>query len=150
MRTIKTQIEIHASPDAVWRVLTDFGSYPEWNPVIPEIEGDLRPGGSLRVYITAPGLASRRVKVKVIEVERTRTLRWLGRLIVPGLLDGDHSFELSSSTDREHVIVTQQERFSGLLVPFVAPWLIPNMSHAFERMNAALKVSVEESSYEHG
>ncbi len=32
MKEIHTEIEINAPAGKVWRVLTDFPSYPEWNP----------------------------------------------------------------------------------------------------------------------
>ena len=31
---IEAEVLIHASPEATWAVLTDFDSYPEWNPFI--------------------------------------------------------------------------------------------------------------------
>ncbi len=30
MKQIHTEIEIDATPEEVWGVLTDFGRYPEW------------------------------------------------------------------------------------------------------------------------
>ncbi|WP_236025435.1 SRPBCC family protein [Flavobacterium geliluteum] len=37
---IKTQIIIHASPDKVWAVLTDFENYPNLNSFIKSITGE--------------------------------------------------------------------------------------------------------------
>ena len=42
-------------PERVWAVLTDFDSYPKWNPFIHSISGDLRVGGHLIVRIVPPG-----------------------------------------------------------------------------------------------
>ena len=39
MREIVTTIDVAAAPDIVWKILPDFGSYPEWNPFIPEVVG---------------------------------------------------------------------------------------------------------------
>jgi uncharacterized protein YndB with AHSA1/START domain len=33
MKEIHTEIEINASAEKVWRVLTDFAAYSEWNPL---------------------------------------------------------------------------------------------------------------------
>ena len=39
MKTINTEIQTNAPCDRVWGILTDFGSYPLWNPFIREIHG---------------------------------------------------------------------------------------------------------------
>jgi len=41
LREIETTVEIDAPPAAVWRVLTDFPTYGEWNPFIPTIAGNV-------------------------------------------------------------------------------------------------------------
>ena len=33
-KQLRTHIDIHASPERVWQVLTDFAAYPDWNPFI--------------------------------------------------------------------------------------------------------------------
>jgi hypothetical protein len=142
MRHIHTEIEIGSSAQRVWDILADLQAYAEWNPLIREAKGTLQPGGRLHLWISAPGLAQRRVPVQLLTVTPARELRWLGRLGFPRVLDGDHSFLLTPlGTDRVRVV--QQESFSGICVPFAAPWLMPNMTRGFEAMNAALKQRAE-------
>lgn len=38
MKTIDTEIKIYAPADRVWKILTDFYSYSNWNPFIREIK----------------------------------------------------------------------------------------------------------------
>src|SRR5690242_6190680 len=38
---LHTEVEIDASPDQVWKVLTDRSTYPDWNPFIVSSTGDL-------------------------------------------------------------------------------------------------------------
>jgi uncharacterized protein YndB with AHSA1/START domain len=43
-KSIKTEIVINASKEKVWHVLTDFKRYPQWNPFITSVEGELVKG----------------------------------------------------------------------------------------------------------
>jgi len=38
-KQLRAQIDIHASPQRVWQVLTDFGAYPQWNPFMTRADG---------------------------------------------------------------------------------------------------------------
>jgi hypothetical protein len=144
MRQISTEIEIRAPAAQVWAVLTDLPAYAQWNPLIRRAGGALHEGAQLQLFISTPGLASRKVGVEVLRIEPERELRWLGRLWLPRLLDGDHAFVIEP-LDASRVRVVQRERFSGVLVPFVAPWLVPKMTVGFEAMNRALKQRVEQT-----
>jgi hypothetical protein len=39
---------VDALPEVVWQVLTDFGSYQEWNPSLVAISGEDVPGRTPR------------------------------------------------------------------------------------------------------
>ena len=88
LRELRSEIEIDAPPEHVWAVLTDFDAYPEWNPFIRRISGELREGARLEVRIEPPGARATTFKPTVRAVERNRELRWLGRLLAPGIFDG--------------------------------------------------------------
>ena len=77
----------------------------------------------------------------VLCVAPERELRWLGRLIVPGLFDGEHRFLIEPlEAGRSRFI--QSERFSGLLVPLAGGGL-EKTAAGFEQMNVALKHDAE-------
>ena len=40
MKVIHTEIEINAPASRVWEILTDFGSFPQWNPFIRQVSGE--------------------------------------------------------------------------------------------------------------
>lgn len=144
MRQIHTEIEIDAPAARVWEILTDLPAYSQWNPLIRRAAGRAEPGARLELFISTPGLASREVGVEMLSVDPLRELRWLGRLALPRLLDGDHAF-LIEPLSAARVRLVQRETFSGLLVPFVAPWLMPHMTAGFEAMNRALKQRAEQT-----
>ena len=143
MKDITTDIIIHAAPQLIWRILTDFERYPRWNPFIREIAGEARLGERLKVRIEPPGGRGMTFKPRVVEMVKERELRWLGRLLLPGLFDGEHSFRLETLPD-ERVHFIQRECFQGALVPFVWQRMADNTRNGFRQMNAALKKRAEE------
>ena len=141
MRELRTEIEIDAPPEQVWQVLTDFGPYPEWNPFIRLIEGEPQVGSRLKVRIEPPGGRAMTFRPTVQAAETARELRWLGRLFLPGLVDGEHRLALEQLEGGRSRFI-QSERFSGLLVGLLAGTLRAT-ERGFEEMNEALKSRVE-------
>ena len=142
MKQLYTEIEIDASAKRVWELLTDFASYPEWNPFIRSIGGQPAPGERLRARLEPPGGLAMTFKPKVLTAEPNRELRWLGHLLVPGLFDGEHSFTIQPLED-DRVRFIQREAFQGLLVPLFARSLESKTRQGFEEMNRALKGRAE-------
>ena len=145
MRVIHTEIDIEApeATERAWRVLTDFGSHSEWNPLLRRVEGEPTVGGRLRVEIQIPGGRSRTFHPRVIKLEPSLELRWLGRLVVPGLLDGEHCFILERFR-ADRVRFFQREIFRGALAGTLGETLEATR-RGFEEMNRALKARVEGS-----
>ena len=139
---LTSQIDIDASPEQVWRVLTDLSSYGQWNPFITRAEGTVEPGARLSLRMQPVGARGVTLRPTVIEASPGHRLRWLGRLGVPGLLDAEHVFTIAS-LDGGGVRLTQDERFRGLLVALLAGSLDRHTLPAFEAMNAALKQRAE-------
>jgi hypothetical protein len=144
MKEVFSEIEIQAPAGRVWQVLTDFASYPEWNPFIRRISGHPKEGMRLKVYIEPPGAKGRTFRSKVIKAEPKRELRWLGRLLIPRLFDGDHIFTINY-IGRERVRYVQREIFSGVLVSSLAHDMEMKIRLGFEQMNQALKARAEQT-----
>lgn len=138
---IETQIHIRASAERVWSGLTGFEHYPQWNPFVRQISGDLREGGVLSVAVQPVGGPGMRFHPRLLTVQPQRALVWRGRLLMPGVFDGAHSFLLGP--DAEGVTLIHQERFSGLLVPLLRRSLEHGTRQGFEAMNEALRKRVE-------
>lgn len=143
MRELRSEIEIDAPPERVWQVLIDFGAYSQWNPFIRSIEGEPRVGSRLKVRIEPPGARGMTFRPTVRVAEPARELRWLGRLFVPGLVDGEHRLALEPLEGGRSRFI-QSERFSGLLVGLITGTLAAT-ERGFEQMNQALKTRAEES-----
>lgn len=126
-KTITTHITIDAPVDAVWQTLTDLSSYREWNPFITTAAGTVGIGGramTFRPWVTC--------------IEEHDYLEWLGRLGMPGVFDGRHSFTLTP-TSSGRALLQQSGTFSGAMVPFTGSMLARTRA-GFAAMNEALAV----------
>jgi hypothetical protein len=139
---LSSEIEINASPETVWKLLTDTSRFPEWNPFIRRLSGELKVGQKLTVFIQPPGGSGMEFKPEVLKVEPGRELRWLGNLMIPGLFDGEHIFQIEPLGDG-HVRFHQREIFSGILVPLLKKFLDSDTRRGFDAMNRRLKELAE-------
>jgi hypothetical protein len=146
MHEITTTTEINAPPRSVWKVLVDFQAHPQWNPFVRSIEGSPREGETLKVFIQPVGGKGMTFRPRVLRAVPDQELRWLGRVVLPGIFDGEHFFKIEPLDQGRRTRFIQGERFTGLLVPLLRKNLDRGTRAGFEAMNQALKARVEESS----
>jgi len=144
MKELRSEIEIAAPAGQVWAILTDFEGYPQWNPFIRRVRGNLVEGERLEVMMQPSGAEGMTFSPTVLHAEADRELRWIGHLFVPGLFDGEHIFTIEP-LETGRVRFTQREIFTGLLVPLLARMLDTDTRRGFEEMNRALKARAEQT-----
>ena len=142
MKELHSEIEIDASVERVWDILTDFASYPQWNPFIRRISGELKVGERLEVRLEPPDSRGITLRPTVLRAEPNRLMRWVGHLLVPGLFDGEHSLA-TRPLEGNRVRFVQHEAFKGVLVRLLARSLDKDTLRGFEEMNDALKERAE-------
>jgi hypothetical protein len=142
MHTLHTEIEIQSSPDRVWSILTDFAAFPEWNPFIRRIHGSLETGSELEVLIQPSGAKAMTFRPQILVAEPSCELRWRGRLLIPGLFDGEHRFMIKAMPEGG-VLFEHSEQFRGILVPLFRQSLDGDTKRGFTEMNLALKDRAE-------
>jgi hypothetical protein len=86
---------------------------------------------------------------KLLEFDAEREIRWLGSLILPGLVDGEHIFLLEPLCESKTRFV-QREEFNGIFMPLIWGWFSSQVRPAFEMMNRALKTVAEEHALREG
>jgi hypothetical protein len=133
--TVETTVDINASNDAVWDVLTDFARYEDWNPVM-RIEGTPEVGTKLVVHMTGMSF-----KPEVLAATPGKELRWLGKLGFRGIAAGEHFFILTPNYDGT-THLNHGERFSGALVALTKHDSGNNGAN-YEAFSQALKQRVE-------
>lgn len=140
--TLHTEIEIEATAECIWQILTDFTAYPRWNPFIIWIEGLPIAGTRLKANIKPEGSRGMIFNPTVLQAVPNREFRWLGKLLFPGLMDGEHIFRLEPLGNGRTRFV-QEETFRGLLVPLFLRLMTASTLAGFHAMNQALKKRVE-------
>ena len=141
MKELRTEIEIQASPEKVWQVLTDLDKYPEWNPFIHQAHGKAQAGEKVDITFRS-GSKEMTLHCKVLAVNPSKELCWKYHVIHPSLFSGEHHFTIEP-TGSNRVRFIDRELFNGLLVPLQAKDIDTNSRRGFEAMDKALKVRAE-------
>jgi hypothetical protein len=139
--SLLTEIVIAAPPERVWRELTDFASYPQWNPFVRRIKGEARAGTRLEAVIGNPGSEPMTLTPEVLVAEPPREFRWLGSLSVPGIFSAEHYFVLEPHAGGTRLV--HGEHFWGALVPFMGAGFWDATRSGLVAMNEGLKARAE-------
>jgi hypothetical protein len=141
-RTIRSAIEIHAPIDVVWRELTDFPAYPEWNPIVRELRGRPREGGRVLIRSHPIGRLPVVLRPRVLAWSPPNELRWRSSFVWQRLFSGEHGFRLEPLGERR-VRFVQDQTFRGLLVPLYSRLRLGTARRRFEQMNRVLRERAE-------
>ena len=130
-KTFHVEIDIPASPDAVWAVLADTEAYPQWNPVFVEVEGAYAEGETVLNRVRDPGGAILEITALVETFRPGVELRQSGG--IPGILTFDHRWLLEPMDGGTRVVQHEVDRGIGLW--FVdTDWIEPAYSAANEAL----------------
>jgi len=137
-----TQIEIDATAERVWNVLTDLDYFPQWNPMIRWAKGKVCSGERLTVRFEPKGTRGYTFTPKLLIVEPNRQLRWLGYPRIPAFMDTEHYWLIEQITGEKSRLLHGAIIY-GLLTP-VSRIIFENTSRGpFEQMNHAHKKRAE-------
>lgn len=120
----------------------NFKAYPKWNPFIRRIDGEAIPGQSLEVIIQPEGQKGMTIKPKVLNNAPETEFRWQGHLLVKGIFDGEHYFQLEEEGPQKTRFI-HGENFRGILVGLILSLIGKSTASGFKAMNQALKEQAE-------
>jgi hypothetical protein len=141
MKSIETQVEIRADAETVWSILTDFSAYSTWNPLVTAIAGEPRQGSRLRVQVRSRDGREAAFRPRVVCCQPSRELRWIGRVFIPGILDGTHQFRIVPTGCG--VLLYHCEHFTGFGAMMLSVESLDGIREGFESMNEALRIRAE-------
>jgi len=101
------EIDIAASPQAVWDVLSDIANWPRWNPDVKSMsmQGDLAKGSVFR-WRAGPGTITSTIQ----HVEAPRVIAWTGTTLG---IKAKHVYRLEPRG--EMTLVHTEESYEGLV-----------------------------------
>lgn len=142
MKKLCTEIEISAPAEKVWQILTNFSQYPEWNPFLTSVSGQVVVNENVDVSVLS---ASKQMKLHctVARVVPNKLLVWNYHVLHPSLFRGEHRFSIES-IDAGKVRFIDCEFFNGILVFTQAKDIETNTKRGFIAMDQALKARAEQ------
>lgn len=141
-KELYTSIRIHASASTVWELISDFTSYPKWNPLMLKVDGKPIQGERLEILIHLFLAADMKANPVILVAEKNKELRWKGGLAIPGILQGEHILEIE--TLGEHSVeLIQREIWSGIMAPIFILWMGDEIQNGFRKMNSEVKTLAE-------
>jgi hypothetical protein len=139
MKEIKGSVMINVPAEKVWATVTDFSSFPEWNPFVTRMEGELKEGGAFDIVVSLPDRDDIKYKTTLVKMEKDKELRFKGK--VNSLLSEEHS-KLIEQVEDSKCVFSQQMVFKGLLTLFAGK-IIRDSQIGLNRMNEELKKRCE-------
>lgn len=139
---MSTTYEVHrhiaAIPQVIWDLLVDAPGYPDWNPAVISVEGEIVEGSP--IALTSTVNPKRKFKLNVSEVHAPNHMVWSDGMPL-GLFKGVRTFDVTGNDDDTSEF-RMVEEFSGLLEPLISK-SIPDQTESFEQFADGLRAAAE-------
>lgn len=131
-RETSISIEIKSDPSIIWTLLTNASDFPRWNSTVISIEGNIAPGGKIKLKSTLD--PKRTFKLNVKEFNPEKKLAW-------GDAMGNRIYTINKNANGA-IQFSMTEKIGGPLFPLFAK-MIPSFDRSFEQFAADLKKEAE-------
>jgi hypothetical protein len=133
---VRVSINIRATPEQIWELLTNAADFPRWNSTVTSIRGSIAQGEKLELRVP---ISDRTFSPKVTELVPMARMVWSDGFAP--MFKGERTFTLTAredgTTDFDMV-----EIFSGLMLPMIKGSL-PDFGPVFDRYAQDLKMEAE-------
>ena len=138
---IEHRIGVRAPADAIWAVIADIESWPDWNPIYTRAQGALRIGSPLNLEVALPGQRPRSIRPVILDWIPNEQIHW--RLnALGGLVKTTRYLEIEPLSD-VGCIFAHGEVFDGPLGPAAMRNLRRAIRSGFAAMSEAVKARAE-------
>ncbi len=143
MKEYIIKININASKETVWNVITDFENYPKWNSVLKMDKNDnLILGDNFDVSIVQPNGKKSNFKATAIGKEEFQSFSASQTIIGKWFFQAIHFF-IIEEVDEEHVTFIQKWELKGIIALLFRKQICKELE-VFKLMNKELKEVIEE------
>ena len=132
-----TKIEVRATPQRIWSLLTNAADFPRWNSTVTRITGTIAQGE--RLALEVPAAPGRTFRPRVTRLEPERTMVWSDGFAP--MFKGVRTFTLEPHADGTTTF-SMVEVFSGVMLPMIKRSL-PDFGPSFEAYATDLKREAE-------
>jgi len=142
MLEVKTEIEIHATVDKVWNILTDINNWSEWSPIIIQASGNTTLGSTLSITMRGKeGKDGPKYSPIITELTKPTYFRWQAKMVANFIFTNDKIFELEEIETGTRLV--HKELFDGIFAPLFCRNIEDGVLPMLNSMNEALKELVE-------
>jgi hypothetical protein len=138
MRSFEASVRVEAAPELVWAVLTDVGSWRDWDSGVDRVDGRVALGERITIHATM--IRTRPFSVTVTELRPYEAMRWLAGLPF-GLAVIERTYHLDRQDDGGTVLTIRQDHTGPLA--FVFDRTTPDLNPSFRQFCAGLKTVAE-------
>ena len=138
MRSYEAVTRIDASPADVWALLTDVGSWRDWDSGVDRVEGRIALGEPITIYATM--IRSRPFTATVTEIRPQEAMRWRAGLRF-GVATIERNYTLDAQQDGGTVLTVREDHtgpLAGLLDRST-----PDLNPSFRQFCAGIKAKAE-------
>lgn len=132
------EVEVRASPEAIWDIIVAVDRWPDWNPDVRStfIEGDLKAGTNFS-WKAGPGT----IRSTVLQVEEPHHLLWSGTTLG---IKAVHLWQIERREDK--TLVRSEESWEGLLPGILRGTMKKMLSRSIQQGLIYLKREAERGS----
>jgi hypothetical protein len=135
---IEHRVGVPASAQAIWAVLADLESWPEWNALYPKVSGVLRIGGKIFLTEQIADTPSRELQPTILDWVPDSQILWLEKT---RLLKRTRYIEIEALAETG-CIFANGEIFDGFGARFISAGRRRQTYAAFQAFGEALRAQV--------
>ena len=146
---VHTEIPINASPEIVWKVLSDYEHWKDWSPGPIQFEGEFRKDGPAKVTFLLANVGGHKMTQTfdhpLVHFEEGRMFGWSAPIPNMGITD-NHQYIVEAGTDdpTNTTRFVQTDSFRGTAMHYFGCVLANGAQNTYMEFNRALKKRCEE------